>query len=491
MSDTTSYNPRSRSVLTLVGAGLILVAGLIHLVLSPEHFREAPYLGLLFLADFVGAAVAAFGIYQGGRWGWLLGALVAGGAFAAYIVGGTLGLPGVGRGHFLEPVGVLTKMVEALFLLLYAYRFVGFRRWVLASGIAAMFLVTGAATALGLQGTHAGHGQAKGAGFPVRWTATSPAIHQGDQYTLDVTNTGDEAQRVRVRAQIMDHRAHENTVVINGPLELEPGEERKFTATNDYGDANHFQTGIRSEMQDLDLTVTVTDSAGNETARFNQEAFLIREGRGAGGKNKGGKGRDTGVNEGGGSHGAGHGGGHGHGGQGSATAAEQEAADKLVSDTEAGAARFEDLEVARAAGYEQMVGKRGKQPVPSRPAHFLNKEYVEDEKILDPERPEGLMYMKTRDGETKLIGALYVAPRGAGPTVGGELTQWHTHSLLCIGYDETKGVVVSLRRLSGCLEDSSPGSELEMMHVWLFDHPDGPLAPHLKPKDAAAARKTL
>jgi hypothetical protein len=152
MSDTTSYNPRSRSVLTLVGAGLILVAGLIHLVLSPEHFREAPYLGLLFLADFVGAAVAAFGIYQGGRWGWLLGTLVAGGAFAAYIVGGTLGLPGVGRGHFLEPMGVLTKMVEALFLLLYAYRFVGFRRWVLASGIAAMFLVTGAATALGLQG---------------------------------------------------------------------------------------------------------------------------------------------------------------------------------------------------------------------------------------------------------------------------------------------------------------------------------------------------
>lgn len=91
----------------------------------------------------------------------------------------------------------------------------------------------------------------------------------------------------------------------------------------------------------------------------------------------------------------------------------------------------------------------------------------------------------------KLIGALYVAPWGEGPTVGGELTQWHTHNLLCIGYDETKGVVVSLRRLSGYLEDSSPASELEMMHVWLFDHPDGPLAPHLKPKDVAAARKTL
>ncbi len=180
--------------------------------------------------------------------------------------------------------------------------------------------------------------------------------------------------------------------MINEPLELKPGEEREFTATNDYGDANHFQTGIGSETQDLDLAVAVTDSAGNETARFNQEAFLIQEGRReSGGKTKG----DDTASEDGGGHGASHSEDHSHSGQGSATAAEQEAADKLVSDTEAGAARFEDLEVARAEGYEQMVGKRGNQPGPSRPAHFLNKEYVEDEKILDPEHPEGLMYMKT------------------------------------------------------------------------------------------------
>jgi hypothetical protein len=29
-------------------------------------------------------------------------------------------------------------------------------------------------------------------------------------------------------------------------------------------------------------------------------------------------------------------------------------------------------------------------------------------------------------------------------------------------------------------------SEIEMMHVWLFDHPGGPLAPHLSCKDVAA-----
>ncbi len=59
-----------------------------------------------------------------------------------------------------------------------------------------------------------------------------------------------------------------------------------------------------------------------------------------------------------------------------------------------------------------------------------------------------------------------------------------------MGCDEAKGGVVS-PKFRGCSEGSSPVSELEMMHVWLLDHPDGPLASHLKPKDLAAARETF
>lgn len=100
---------------------MILVSGLIHLVLSPEHFEEATYLGWLFLAEFVGALVAAFGVYQGYRWGWGLGILVAGGAFVAYFIESLIGFPGIppeGVEALLEPPGVAAKIVEFLFLVL-------------------------------------------------------------------------------------------------------------------------------------------------------------------------------------------------------------------------------------------------------------------------------------------------------------------------------------------------------------------------------------
>jgi len=121
--------PQNRGSLDLVGAGLILTSGLIHLFLTREHFEEATYLGLLFLADFAGATVAAFGVYRGSRWGWVLGALVAAGAFMLYVVAGTGGLPGVDEHHALEPLGLVTKTVEALFLGLCVFKLAGFVRW--------------------------------------------------------------------------------------------------------------------------------------------------------------------------------------------------------------------------------------------------------------------------------------------------------------------------------------------------------------------------
>jgi hypothetical protein len=105
----------------LAGAGipLVVVCGLVHLIAAPEHFEEATYLGLLFLLNFAGSLVAAAGIYRGHRWGWGLGVLVAGGAFVGYVISRTIGLPGMGMDEWLEPLGILSLLVEGLFVGLY------------------------------------------------------------------------------------------------------------------------------------------------------------------------------------------------------------------------------------------------------------------------------------------------------------------------------------------------------------------------------------
>jgi hypothetical protein len=290
---TLAGAPENRGSLDLVGAGLILASGLVHLLLTREHFEEATYLGLLFFADFAGAAVAAFGIYRGYRWGWVLGALIAAGAFTLYVVSGTGGLPGAEGHDVLEPLGLITKAVEALFLGLCAFKLAGFARWAPTSSLAAALMVValGAALLAAVPSLAAGDNEAsatkgqdkaqnKMAGWSHRWKATSPGIHLGDQYDLLVSNKSDEDQRAQIRTVIMDHANKTNTPVIDEKLELEPGEERKLTTTNEYGTANHFNTIIGSETEDLGLSVSVTDDEGTEIARYNERAFLIQEGKG-------------------------------------------------------------------------------------------------------------------------------------------------------------------------------------------------------------------
>ena len=98
----------------LVGAVLASAAGLAHLGLAHERFEEATYLGLLFIAASAGSIAAALGILRGRRWGWILGALAAGSAFAAYLVDGTVELPGAESGGLLEPAGLLAAALNAL-----------------------------------------------------------------------------------------------------------------------------------------------------------------------------------------------------------------------------------------------------------------------------------------------------------------------------------------------------------------------------------------
>ena len=116
MMSTSTAKTIFPSKLAWSGALLIAAVGLIHLLEAPEELEEATYLGLLFLANVGGAVVAAIGIYSNYRWGWGLGALAAGGAFAGYVISRTIGLPGMPVEDWLDPLGVLSLVVEGLFI---------------------------------------------------------------------------------------------------------------------------------------------------------------------------------------------------------------------------------------------------------------------------------------------------------------------------------------------------------------------------------------
>jgi hypothetical protein len=110
------------------------------------------------------------------------------------------------------------------------------------------------------------------------WSATSPATHSGDTYTLTATNPGTTAVKLLVFTIVMDHKQHHNEVVVNEEVELAAGASHEFTATNDYGTANHFSTRIASTAADvsaLTLSITVTTADGAASASFNEHAFMI------------------------------------------------------------------------------------------------------------------------------------------------------------------------------------------------------------------------
>ena len=112
---------RRQRILRLAAIVLIVVVGLSHLIGAPQHYRVAPYIGVGFVANFIGALVAAVGIYRDVMWGWLLGALVAGGALIMYVVSRSIGLPGFEHavGRWSGPLGILSLVVEALFITIF------------------------------------------------------------------------------------------------------------------------------------------------------------------------------------------------------------------------------------------------------------------------------------------------------------------------------------------------------------------------------------
>jgi hypothetical protein len=97
-----------------VVVALTATAG-IHIALVPDHLREAPYAGALFIALSAAALLAALLLVaRGDRLAWAAGGTLALAAVLGYVASRSVGLPSLGDdvGDWLSPLGVAALLCE-------------------------------------------------------------------------------------------------------------------------------------------------------------------------------------------------------------------------------------------------------------------------------------------------------------------------------------------------------------------------------------------
>jgi hypothetical protein len=126
---------------------------------------------------------------------------------------------------------------------------------------------------------------------------------------------------------------------------------------------------------------------------------------------------------------------------------------ELLDDVRASISKYADEDAAVAAGFRPPRTPNG----PAR--HYTKPDHVRDDAILDPGRPEGLVYFTQDDGTQTLVGAVFKAPEGVDPpNPGGVL--WHTHMPGCVKHDETCG--------------------RHTLHVWTQEGMENPFADNIR-----------
>ncbi len=151
------------------------------------------------------------------------------------------------------------------------------------------------------------------------------------------------------------------------------------------------------------------------------------------------------------------------------TKEQQDAAVRLVNTTWQDARRYRSLAAAEAAGYRPVT------PTGKAVVHYLNPSYyraaVRGGPVLDPARPQSLVYANTPHGAV-LAAAMYIAAPGtATPRPGGCLTQWHVHTNLCLRGGKVVGTVGRT-----CPQGAQNRVTPPMMHIWFVPVPGGPTA---------------
>ncbi len=112
MGTQDSVSTRAKTL----GIVLIVIVGLLNFHL-PHFLLERPtsagdeaYFEFVFLANLLGAVIAAVAIWRNRRLGWLLGVLVVGLSFVLYVTQETVGLPGLPK-NWWEPSRIVSLVV--------------------------------------------------------------------------------------------------------------------------------------------------------------------------------------------------------------------------------------------------------------------------------------------------------------------------------------------------------------------------------------------
>lgn len=163
------------------------------------------------------------------------------------------------------------------------------------------------------------------------------------------------------------------------------------------------------------------------------------------------------------------------------TAKQESEANELIERTRAAAERhgWTSYDKAIEDGFYPMMGISD---------HYVNDEYANDGRILDPDRPEFLMYYDTDEGKV-LSGIMYVMPGIGlrGPQIGGPQTIWHYHVMPAACY--VNGIAVERPDEDGnCSRGVKSELSPEMVHVWFIDRKNGPFSSAMIPPPETARK---
>jgi hypothetical protein len=145
-----------------------------------------------------------------------------------------------------------------------------------------------------------------------------------------------------------------------------------------------------------------------------------------------------------------------------ATPAERMAANDLILAARKALARYADVGVAAADGYNV-------NGIHAIDFHASNSANEHDGRTLDVAHPETLVYAVAPNGQPVLMGAMFLMPKigEPGPTIGGPLTVWHAHQHVCITLTPP-GLAGLLSPLGMCpVGTIDLALTAEMIHIWI------------------------